>query len=58
MRIACAAEVAKAKNQNLLQRTGRILSERTKGKNMQYPPHAPKLECAKKAKPERNTNME
>ena len=38
-------EVAKAKVQDLLNRTGRILTQRTKDKNKLYALHAPEVEC-------------
>ena len=38
-------ETAKAKVQDLLQRTGRILAQRTKDKNKLYALHAPEVEC-------------
>jgi IS5 family transposase len=43
-------EAAKAKIQDLLQRTGRILSQRTKDKNKLYALHAPEVECISKGK--------
>ncbi|MFE1573091.1 IS5 family transposase, partial [Comamonas odontotermitis] len=43
-------EAAKAKVQDLLQRTGRILSQRTKDKNKLYALHAPEVECISKGK--------
>ena len=43
-------EVAKAKVQDLLQRTGRILTQRTKDKNKLYALHAPEVECISKGK--------
>lgn len=43
-------EVSKAKVQDLLQRTGRILSQRTKDKNKLYALHAPEVECISKGK--------
>lgn len=43
-------EVAKAKVQDLLQRTGRILAQRAKDKNKLYALHAPEVECISKGK--------
>ena len=43
-------EAAKAKVQDLLQRTGRILTQRTKDKNKLYALHAPQVECISKGK--------
>ena len=43
-------EAAQAKVQDLLQRTGRILSQRTKDKNKLYALHAPEVECISKGK--------
>ena len=43
-------EEAKAKVQDLLQRTGRILTQRTKDKNKLYALHAPEVECISKGK--------
>lgn len=43
-------EAAKAKVQDLLQRTGRILIQRTKDKNKLYALHAPEVECISKGK--------
>ena len=43
-------ESAKAKVQDLLQRTGRILTQRTKDKNKLYALHAPEVECISKGK--------
>lgn len=43
-------EAAKAKIQNLLQRTGRILSQRTQDQNKLYAVHAPEVECISKGK--------
>ena len=43
-------EVAKAKVQDLLNRTGRILTQRTKDKNKLYALHAPEVECISKGK--------
>ena len=43
-------EVAKAKVQDLLSRTGRILTQRTKDKNKLYALHAPEVECISKGK--------
>lgn len=43
-------EAAKAKAQDLLQRTGRILTQRTKDKNKLYALHAPEVECISKGK--------
>lgn len=43
-------EAAKAKIQDLLQRTGRILTQRTKDKNKLYALHAPEVECISKGK--------
>ncbi len=43
-------EGAKAKVQDLLQRTGRILAQRTKDKNKLYALHAPEVECISKGK--------
>lgn len=43
-------EAAKAKVQDLLQRTGRILTQRTKDKNKLYALHAPEVECIAKGK--------
>ena len=43
-------EAAKAKVQDLLQRTGRILTQRTKDKNKLYALHAPEVECISKGK--------
>lgn len=41
---------AKAKVQDLLNRTGRILTQRTKDKNKLYALHAPEVECISKGK--------
>jgi len=43
-------ETAQAKVQDLLQRTGRILTQRTKDKNKLYALHAPEVECISKGK--------
>lgn len=43
-------EAAKAKLQELLHRTGRILTQRTKDKNKLYALHAPEVECISKGK--------
>ncbi len=43
-------EAAKAKLQELLQRTGRTLAQRTKDKDKLYAPHAPEVECISKGK--------
>ena len=43
-------EVAKVKVQDLLSRTGRILTQRTKDKNKLYALHAPEVECISKGK--------
>jgi len=43
-------EAAKAKVQDPLQRTGRILTQRTKDKNKLYALHAPEVECISKGK--------
>ncbi len=43
-------EAARAKVQDLLQRTGRILAQRTKDKNKLYALHAPEVECISKGK--------
>jgi IS5 family transposase len=43
-------EAARAQVQELLQRTGRILSQRTKDKNKLYALHAPEVECIAKGK--------
>ncbi len=43
-------EAAKAKVQDLLQRTGRILTQGTKDKNKLYALHAPEVECISKGK--------
>jgi len=43
-------ELARAKVQDLLQRTGRILTQRTKDKNKLYALHAPEVECISKGK--------
>lgn len=43
-------EAAQAKVQDLLQRTGRILTQRTKDKNKLYALHAPEVECISKGK--------
>lgn len=43
-------EAAQAKMQDLLQRTGRILTQRTKDKNKLYALHAPEVECISKGK--------
>ena len=43
-------EVAKTKVQELLQRTGRILTQRTKDNNKLYSLHAPEVECISKGK--------
>lgn len=43
-------EAAQAKVQELLQRTGRILTQRTKDKNKLYALHAPEVECISKGK--------
>lgn len=43
-------EAARAKVQELLQRTGRILGQRTKDKNKLYALHAPQVECISKGK--------
>ena len=43
-------EAAKTKVQDLLQRTGRILTQRTKDKNKLYALHAPEVECISKGK--------
>ena len=43
-------EAAKAKVQDLLSRTARILSQRTKDKNKLYALHAPEVECIGKGK--------
>ena len=43
-------EAAQAKVQELLQRTGRILAQRTKDKNKLYALHAPEVECISKGK--------
>ncbi len=44
------SEVAKAKVQDLLQPTGRILTQHTKDKNKLYALHAPEVECISKGK--------
>ena len=44
------SEAAKAKVQDLLQRTARILTQRTKDKNKLYALHAPEVECISKGK--------
>jgi IS5 family transposase len=43
-------EQAKAKAQDLLQRVGRILTQKTKDKNKLYALHAPEVECISKGK--------
>ena len=43
-------ESAKGKVQDLLHRTGRILTQRTKDKNKLYALHAPEVECISKGK--------
>ena len=43
-------EAAQAKVQDLLQRTGRILTQRTKDKHKLYALHAPEVECISKGK--------
>jgi len=43
-------EAARARVQDLLQRTGRILTHRTKDKNKLYALHAPEVECISKGK--------
>lgn len=43
-------EAARAKVQDLLQRTGRILGQRTQDKNKLYALHAPEVECISKGK--------
>ncbi len=43
-------QAAKAKVQDLLERTGRILTQRTKDKNKLYALHAPEVECISKGK--------
>lgn len=43
-------ETAKTKVQELLERTNRILSQRTKDKNKLYALHAPEVECISKGK--------
>ena len=43
-------EAARAKVLDLLQRTGRILTQRTKDKNKLYALHAPEVECISKGK--------
>lgn len=43
-------EAAKAKVQDLLERTNRILTQRTKDKNKLYALHAPEVECISKGK--------
>jgi len=43
-------EAAIARVQDLLQRTGRILTQRTKDKNKLYALHAPEVECISKGK--------
>ncbi|MDA8522945.1 IS5 family transposase [Acidovorax sp. NCPPB 4044] len=43
-------EAAKAEVQDLLQRTGRILAQRTKDKRELYALHAPEVECISKGK--------
>lgn len=43
-------EAAKVKVQDLLERTGRILTQRTKDKNKLYALHAPEVECISKGK--------
>ncbi|WP_017757224.1 IS5 family transposase [Pseudacidovorax intermedius] len=43
-------EAARARVQDLLQRTGRILTQRTKDKNKLYAVHAPEVECISKGK--------
>lgn len=43
-------EAAKAKVQDWLSRTGRILTQRTKDKNKLYALHAPEVECISKGK--------
>ncbi len=43
-------EAARAKVQDLLQRTGRILTQRTKDKNKLYALHASEVECISKGK--------
>ncbi len=43
-------DAAKAKVQDLLQRTGRILTQRTKDKNKLYALQAPEVECISKGK--------
>lgn len=43
-------EAAKLKAQDLLSRTGRILSQKTKDKNKLYALHAPEVECISKGK--------
>ena len=51
VRVAVADfEPMKAKVQDLLQRTGRILTQRTKDKNKLYALHAPEVECIGKGK--------
>ena len=43
-------EAARTRVEDLLQRTGRILAQRTKDKNKLYAVHAPKVECISKGK--------
>ncbi|KTT25688.1 IS5 family transposase [Pseudacidovorax intermedius] len=43
-------EAGRARVQDLLQRTGRILAQRTKDKNKLYALHAPEVECISKGK--------
>ena len=49
-------EAAQAKVQELLQRTGRILTQRTKDKNKLYALHAPEVDASAKAKPGHRTS--
>lgn len=48
--LAALPEQAQAKARDLLARTGRILTQKTKDKNKLYALHAPEVECISKAK--------
>lgn len=48
--LAALPEQAQAKVRDLLARTDRILTQKTKDKNKLYAPHAPEVECISKGK--------
>jgi hypothetical protein len=48
--LAKLPEQVQAKGQDLLQRVGRILTQKTKDKNKLYALHAPEVECISKGK--------